>query len=251
MKKIFAVISALTLSISLASCSNTSNETNFDKVVVNTTPSWGFESVKLGKWTSEGLPEPETTYNGGIPDKITTEPSGSISTEGQITANKLKETVSSNFIRLIDNKSKCMIEGRIMYLESYKQARGDLYNSKSYLYSLVPSSENPVSQESVAKINGYDYVVGYYTMPKTLGENIYHKTAVRTFSTPVQIIGTSGFSKDEIGNYNSDLTVGLPTVIIDMSCPTQNEISTSLWDEGLKNFKISFEALPIPETKEK
>lgn len=248
MKKILTVATVIALAFGITGCSNQKNSDDFDSASINTTPVWDINSIKLGKWTSENLPQPETTYNGGVPDKVTTEPS-EIDNVAQQTSIKqeLKETASYNFVRLIDAKSKCMIEGRIMYLESYKKDRGDLYNSKSYLYSIVPSSEDPVSKENVQNINGNSYAVGYYTMPKALGDNIYHKTAVRTFSTPVQIAGTSGFSKDEIGNYNSDLTLGLPTVIIDMSCPQPDELSTQLWDNGVKSLKLSFDAVPIPE----
>lgn len=248
MKKTFAIISAITLALTLSSCTASSEETNFDIQTINTTPHWDLESIKLGKWNSENLPEPSTQYTTGLPEKVDTAPSETVEqpTEEQIKANTLKETASYSFARLIDSKSKCMIEGRIMYLESYKQSRGDLYNSKSYLYSIVPSSENPVARESTEDINGISYVSGYYTMPKALGNNIYHKTAVRTFSTPVQIVGTSGFTKDEIGNYNSDITLGLPTVIIDMSCPREDELSGALWNEGTKNFKLLFDPIPIP-----
>lgn len=244
MKKVITVASAIVLALSLSSCTSNADEVNFDKKIINTTPHWDIDNIKLGSWTGGSKPEPTQTA-ALIQDKVVTEPSSS--TGSTPATPSLKETSSYTFTRLVNDKSKCIIEGRIMYQESYKQARGDLYNSKSYLYSLVPSSENPVANETVEQLDGNSYVVGTYTLPKALGDNTYHKTAVRTFSTPVAVIGGSGFSKDELGNYNSDLKLGLPTVIIDMSCPSSDEFNSGLWSDGLNKFKLLFDAIPIPE----
>lgn len=245
MKKIIVVASALIVALSLSSCASGSTDNNFDKKVINTTPHWDITATKTGSWNSGSVPTP--TQTAAIIDRVETDPSmgAKSTTPNQIDVSST-ETVSYNFARLVDSKSKCTIEARIVYMESYKKDRGDLYNSKSYLYALVPSSENPVANEKIESFEGNSYAVGTYTMPKDLGNNMYHKTAVRTFSTPVGIVGASGFTKDELGNYNSDLTVGLPTVVFDMSCPTPDPIATSLWSDGVNKFKLSFDALPMP-----
>lgn len=249
MKKVITVVSALALTLGLSSCATSPSDVNFDKKIINTTPHWDINNMKLGSWEDvNATSNPQPTQTAAlIKDKVVTEPtqpSNGLATQQQ---SSLKETSSYTFARLINSKSKCMIEGRIMYQESYKQNRGDLFNSKNYLYSLVPSSENPVTHETTEQIDGNSYIVGEYTLPKALGENVYHKTAVRTFSTPVKILGGSGFSKDELGNYNSDLTLGLPTVIIDMSCPQPDELNSGLWTEGVNKFKLLFDAIPMPE----
>ena len=243
MKKVISVVSAALVALVLSSCSSTPAG-SFDVKTISTTPHWNLESVKLSSWgTAQSTPTPGAT---DVPQRVNAEPAPVSTTAPVIVDSKLTETSSSNYIRLINKDNNCIAEGRIIYLESYKQSRGDEYNSKSYLYSLVPSSENPVADEKISKIDGTSYVTGFYTMPKALGNNTYHKTAVRTFSIPVGIEGASGFSKDEIGNYNSDLTVGLPTVAIDLSCQNAQDLQESLWNDVLNNFKLSFDALPVP-----
>ena len=247
MKRLITIVSVLAVATTLSACTNSNTKDNFDNKIINTTPHWDTTIVKFDTWNgnnSSSNPEPTQTA-AIITNEVSTEPTQTTDTVD--TSTQSDEAASYNFIKLIDKKSQCTLEARIMYLESYKQYRGDLYNSKSYLYSLVPSSENPVSNEQVEYIDGNSYVLGTYTLPKTLGSNIYHKTAVRTFSTPVKILDSSGFAKDELGNYNSDLTLGLPTVVIDVSCDKETKITNELWSNAVKNTKLIFEALPIAE----
>lgn len=242
MKKIIAISSAIFVALSLSSCTSTTSGDDFDKVSINTTPHWDTKIVDFEKWNGS---KPEPTQTAAlITNEVSTEPTP---TKDDVTVTPTDEAASYNFIKMIDKDTKCTVEARIFYLESYKQYRGDIYNSKSFLYSLVPSSENPVHDESIENINGNSYIVGKYTTPKALGSNTYHKTAVRTFSVPVDILDSSGFSKDELGNYNSDLTVGLPTVSIDVSCSKENQITNQLWDNAIKSTKLIFEAIPIAE----
>lgn len=250
MRKLAIMAVALIAGLTLTSCSGNTSSNDFDNVVINSTPHWDLDKIKLNSWGANNAPAPTLTAE---PQEVKTEPTP-VSTQPI----QNKETIiapttdvsSYNYIKITNQTNKCTAEGRILYLESYKQTRGDLYNSKSYIYSLVPPSENPVAGETVTKINNNSYILGYYTMPKALGDNIYHRTAVRTFSTPVVLLGSSGFSKDELGNYNSDLSVGLPTVVIDMSCAKAEDLNDSAWNSIIPNFNLLFSALSLTEPTE-
>ena len=243
MKKTFAVIASLITIGLLTGC--TQNEAyNFDAKTLNTTPHWEIDKIKVDSWGTK--PNTTNQTNTSEPDRVQTDPNKTITDEniGEKTDELAsKDVLSYNYVLLHNSKNKCTLEGRISYSESYKQARGDLFNSKSYLYSLVDPSQNPISDETNVNVNGESFVRGSYTSPEQLNSNQYHMSGVRVFSTPVSIIGTTGFNESELGNYNSDLSVGLPTVLIDLSCPKAEDVNDKTWSEAAQKLKLSFEPL--------
>ena len=250
-----ALIPLLTIPLLvLAGCSsdNVKQENNTDSFKakeITMAPQWNLDNLVSGSW-GEGNPtlapvpteapendNPEATSNEGVP----LDPNYTQSTENNSGDPTSADTFLYNYVNFIDSSTKCTITGQISYTDSYRASRGDLFNSKDYLYNLVPPSQDAVADESVEKIDNYDFVVGKYTQPEEYGANPYHKTAVRVFSSTIPISDASGFADSELGNYNSDSSKGLAVVSIDYSCPSEADITDAQWKDGIKNFKLIFE----------
>ena len=266
MKRSYLLIPvALFTSLVLAGCTpgETSEVNNtkisFDSKKLTAAPQWDLTKLVQGSWgsgnkTAVPLPTerpsdlPEAPTDGGTyqPDASTpeiTDPVGATPPE---------DSFLYNYVSFYDTSTACRITGQIIYTESYKAERGDDFNSKDYLYSLVPPTENTVVKESKESINGVEYVVGNYTQPKEWNSNSFHKTAVRVFSSPVTVDASTGFASGELGNYNSDLTKGLPTVSIDFACADEKNLTDAQWKAGIANFKLLFdvkkETSDVPST---
>lgn len=249
MKKTALIALALIPVFAVAGCSSqTNNDTKvndqFSTKKIKVEPQWKIDELTTGVWGKDNPtapPIPTSAPSNEPTGPKTLDPNAPIdesNRSGNPTINN--DTFLYNYVLLNDTSTKCRMTGRIAYIESYKANRGDEFNSKDYLYSLVPSTENPVSGQKVEKINGYDYAVGNYTTPQTSETNKYHKTAVRVFSTPIKIVEGNGFGSNEVGNYNSDLSKGLPVVSIDYSCPSKTDLTDKQWKDGLQYYKLVF-----------
>lgn len=142
------------------------------------------------------------------------------------------DTYLESYIYFENPETKCNISGRIGATETYKQARGDLYNSKDALYSMVSSDQKPVSNESTTTINDWGYVTGDFIADNGDGANPAHRAAVRVFSSPVAVVpGT--FPADF--NYQSDPNQGLPLITIDYTCPSPELINDEEWNKAISS----------------
>lgn len=241
MKKTFPIIASVVAVIILSGC--TPNEVhNFDGRAINTTPHFDIEKMSKSSWDTESV---EGTGETGKPDRVQTDPAVDRAKE-DTSENKAesKDIISYNYVLLNNTKNNCALEGRISYSESYKQARGDLFNSKDYLYSLVDTSQNPLTGEENITIGGDSFVKGYYKTPENRSHFINHMTAVRVFSTPVSIVGTTGFAENELGNHNSDLSLGLPLISIDVACKNEKDLTNETWNDAVNKLTLSFEPMP-------
>jgi len=150
-----------------------------------------------------------------------------------------KDTLVGNYVSLTGLKGKCSIDARVSYDEAYKASRSDTFNSKDYLYALVPSNNNPVHSEKIQSINGVDYIVGKYSI-KNGASTSYHETAVRVFSNVVKIANSNGFSQKTSNNYNTDPSQGLPVVSFDYSCSNSSAITDASWKKYTDNIKLDY-----------
>lgn len=250
MKKTALIALALIPAFAVAGCSSQDNtdanvNEQFATKKIKVEPQWKISELTTGAWgkgnpTSAPIPTSNTQSKKPTGSK-TLDPNTPIDTSNKSGSPTINDdTFLYNYVVFNDNSTKCRMVGRIAYIESYKANRGDEFNSKDYLYSLVPSTENPISGQKVEKINGYDYALGTYTLPKADNVNKYHKTAVRVLSTPIKIVEGNGFGSNEVGNYNSDLSKGLPVITIDYSCPSKTDLTEKQWQDGIKHYKLVF-----------
>jgi hypothetical protein len=246
-----AVIPLLLLSACTADSKTEGKTINFDSQKLTMAPQWDLSDVVAGSWGKDNTPIPEITQNPEeeqkdefVPENPDYESDGENNEiiEDPFEAVAPDDVFLYNYLSFYDTSTKCRITGQISYMEAYKENRNDEFNSKEYLYALVPATENPVSKEKSEIINKVEYVVGDYTQPAEWGNGAFHRTAVRVFSTPVTIEDASGFAENELGNYNSDLTKGLSTVAIDYSCPDAVSLTDAQWKDGIKNFSLLFDA---------
>lgn len=233
MKKFIAPFIIVSSLLALTAC--TPSETNGQSSTLNDQaitilPQWDLDKAKgtFGKAT-----------------KVDTSPLGEGA--GEVIPTKEAPTLGSEQQVLFTDKANgCTIEGTIFYTDSYKENRGDTFNSKEYLYSLVVPSEKALQKEATTTINGTDYVSGQYTTPAEWGDNRYHKTAVRVFSTPISI---ANYIEQEgrPDSYKSDPSKGLPVVKIDYACANKKDLTNKKWDQGISFFHLLFEAPKAPE----
>lgn len=227
---------------------------NFDSQQLKVAPQWELDKLVPGSWGEGNAPSqtvptdiPESKKNKedipANPDYIADGENNEIITE-PYKAIAPDDVFLYNYVSFYDSSTKCRITGQLSYLEAFKENRGDEFNSKDYLYSLVPSSEDSVSNEKVEVIGNVEYVVGDYTQPKEWSENSFHRTAVRAFSNPITIKDASGFAESEVGNYNSDLTKGLSVAVIDYSCSEASSLTDEQWKDGVKHYSMLFDAKP-------
>lgn len=195
---------------------------SLNQQTITQAPQWDLSKVNESTWGSTPKPSAQP------------KDSAKFKTQGLGAVVKDPKNITFN-----DQKALCSLSGTISYTDSYKQSRGDLYNSKDYLYNLVPITEDPIQNEKIESVNGTDYVTGTYTTPKDAGGNQYHQVAVRVFSTPLTIPNAQ--KTTENGPYNSDLSKGLPVAIIDYSCKDKKSITTSNWESGKKLYTLLFE----------
>lgn len=226
MKKKILIAAVTGLSVLLlTACTATSKEnvnSSFNEQKITQTPQWDLSKLNDKSW-------------GAVP-KSTVQPKDAAKINVKAPGATVKEAQNVTFN---DQTTGCVLSGTISYTDSYKKSRGDLYNSKDYLYSLVPITENPIQNEKIENINSTSYVTGTYTTPKDAGGNQYHQTAVRVFSTPLTIPNAEKTA--DKGPYNSDLNKGLPVAVIDYSCKDKKDLTASNWEAGKKLYTLLFE----------
>lgn len=244
-----AVIPLLLLSACTADNKEESKVINFDSQKLSVAPQWDLDDAVAGSWGKDNTPLPEPTMvpeEDRLDEEVPVDPNYQADGETNVEITDPYEAIAPddvflyNYLSFYDTSTECRITGQLGYLEAYKENRSDEFNSKDYLYSLVPSSENPVANEKNEVINNIEYVVGEYTQPVEWGNGTFHKTAVRVFSSPINIDDASGFAESEVGNYNSDLTKGLSAVTIDYSCPSAESLTDAQWKDGIKRFNLLF-----------
>lgn len=209
MKKILLTIGVVTLVAALTGCSQGDNANGVEK---------SLSDVQIKNLPKFNVDKIQKNYSKEKDQKLS-----------------VKDTLVDSYIGLVNKPKGCFIDARVSYLPSYQEGRGDTFNSKEYLYSLTNAKEDMAKFTGYQTINKLEFVVGTY---KANGK--YNKVAIRAFSNLEDIKNTSGTEKNELGNYNSSLTKGLPILTINYSCNDRDLITDASWKKVTENIAFDY-----------
>lgn len=145
----------------------------------------------------------------------------------------------------IDNE--CTLYATIDYVESYKENRGDQFNSYEYLYTTAGNNTVNIEEVEVERIADVDFAVaefeGVDLFRSSKGgieeeeQQVYRKIAVRVFDKALPIPGAEEASE---GLYGSDATEGLPAAKITVTCSDKESLTDELWKNGVDRLKFNW-----------
>lgn len=209
MKKILLTIGVVTLIAALTGCSQGDNANGVEKSLSN------IQVKGLPKFNVDKI---QKNYSKDKDQKLS-----------------VKDTLVDSYVGLTNKPTGCSVDARVSYLPSYQEGRGDTFNSKEYLYSLADAKEDMPKFIGYERINKLDFVVGTYN-----AKGKYNKVAVRAFSNLENIKNTTGIEKDELGNYNSSLSKGLPIITITYSCDSKGLLTNEAWEKVTNNVAFDY-----------
>lgn len=144
---------------------------------------------------------------------------------------------------------ECTLKSSVGFTDSWKQNRGDEFNSFDVLYEKV--GKNIVDDDfesSSTSINDIAYAVGSYKTEsynfdnvndRPEAVNVFAKTAIRVFSD--NLFPIPGYEELQDGEnvFGSDSGQGLATVEITLECSDKESLN-KLWKDGASRLILSF-----------
>lgn len=241
-KKIITTIATSTVVLlALAACtSNGDMKQNTDEIILSFS-----EPIELSKAPEFDIEN--IKFIGGWSTKEDVAEDGSISIQGVAT---------SSYIELYNSDDSCRFSASSIFSEAWKAPRGELYNSKDRLYSLnynqeaFVTDENSISSktsEGKLEMAAAKYVNDIVDMKGNLSsDKSYNKSAVRAFTNLL----STGYEQVEgdsnTGQYNTDITKGIPVLEYTLSCNSEDALTDELWNELTNSIKVN---LSISDSK--
>lgn len=152
-------------------------------------------------------------------------------------------------------KDKCSYTQQITYLADYYHGRTDDYLTRQYIYEnaqiagILPAELKSVK---VSSDSGELEMLStsYEVKGSAVGDSKDAKTPDSYRTVAVRVIDNSLSTGYDVpagqkGPYDSDVSKGLPVVVLTEECPTQGDFNQSDWDALLKSTKVNLNQ-PVP-----